>query len=546
MVLLDDQSPVKRKKARLSAPLHKEWAAPLSLLEDAVELKEKFYDGEHGAVGTLFGKDREGYVRKAYVDVFNIISNLIADKNANVYNENASQRELLVVIRGSSGVGKSTFLAYLLARLMGRKKNNLQNVAIFRAGKQAKRGDGSVKLDKVKYFVHVDGKTHKGQYGKVANDDSFEELLKKTELIIMDGCSMDFDLEDWCGVVIISASPSLYYKNQEDAIAFQKKILFPSLEREEALLMGKHLKVSSDIIKNNFLYMGGITRYLLCKNWAKESVDTACRHVNPKAIVAMVSSQGVSRDENHVIVHSLVLWSFKSNAAGLEKYFDEPVYSIVSRYAEVKVAQQLSEETTEDLRQTRKNLSQVSGAEGYAGALFEAYAIRKLQAGGTFSLRSLGKGANASKSKQILIKDLNKRDPVVIETNKLTKTSVPFDALCVVDEDSNTRLPCLLWPTTTNFPTFDCFFIDEAGHPFLLQMTIAKSHPLKYSGAINATNYFDEMLSNPILPTAYKAIFVVPEDIAGIFKEQPFTGPLPAGTSGIAVAERFEQWALGV
>ena len=96
--------------------------APLSLLSDAVYLKEKFYEGEDGAAGTLFGKDREAYVRAAYVDVYDIISKKIDDKNNNVYDDEAFQRQLLLVLRGSSGVGKSTFLNYLIARLMGRKE----------------------------------------------------------------------------------------------------------------------------------------------------------------------------------------------------------------------------------------------------------------------------------------------------------------------------------------------------------------------------------------------------------------------------------------
>jgi hypothetical protein len=54
-------------------------------------------------------------------------------------------------------------------------------------------------------------------------------------------------------------------------------------------------------------------------------------------------------------------------------------FELVSRYAEQKVAEKLSKFDLRVLSGTRLRLSPVSGAEGYAGALFEAQSTRVLR-----------------------------------------------------------------------------------------------------------------------------------------------------------------------
>lgn len=71
---------------------------------------------------------------------------------------------------------------------------------------------------------------------------------------------------------------------------------------------------------------------------------------------------------------------------------------------------------------------------------------------------------------------------VVIETNKVTTTNAPASAVRVSD-GAGGFLATLLWPTTTNFPTIDCFYFHTDGRICSLQMTIATVHDLKNSGA---------------------------------------------------------------
>mmetsp|Transcript_12880 Transcript_12880/g.24468 ORF Transcript_12880/g.24468 Transcript_12880/m.24468 type:complete len:94 (+) Transcript_12880:256-537(+) len=89
----------------------------------------------------------------------------------------------------------------------------------------------------------------------------------------------------------------------------------------------------------------------------------------------MVSMQSSSRSEQFFAVHSLVLWNIGKD------YKDFPSFDLVSRYAEQQVAKKVVIETMDALKTARRNIAPLSGAEGYASALFEAYAIRVLQTG---------------------------------------------------------------------------------------------------------------------------------------------------------------------
>ena len=95
----------------------------------------------------------------------------------------------------------------------------------------------------------------------------------------------------------------------------------------------------------------------------------------------------------------------------------------------------------------------------------------------------------------------------MIESNILTASVAPYKSVCDVYS------PRLLWPTTNNFPPFDCFYFHSNGEVFPCQMTIAKTHELKDSGATNAKNYFDRLLSKK-KPAKYRAILVVRVDLA--------------------------------
>lgn len=122
------------------------------------------------------------------------------------------------------------------------------------------------------------------------------------------------------------------------------------------------------------------------------------------------------------------------------------------------------------------------------------------------------------------------------------------------DGAGDTWVPRLLWPTTTNFPTFDAFYFHKAGDVYALQMTIAVNHGLKNNGALQTQKYLDGIKA----AKPYKAVFVVPHvapgDIKKCNKRQPFEGNVTNGKTKVMDAAKatplmnksFKQYVIEV
>lgn len=515
-----------RKKARM-APLHREHVAPISFITGAVESRDTTEFNITG-VGKSFGNNHEAFARECYEE---LATEIYERRSKDLSNErNAS----LFVIAGSSGVGKSTFLAYFVARM----KNVFKNVALCYASKSPKTRWGTPVQDETECIVWLNNKLQfQGIYAHVKGQ--LKDAQNKLDLILMDGCSMHFvNTEMFHGTIVIAASPSLYVKNLQDAIFMHRTLIMPGCDESEGLKIAEMLGVEEETVKENFSYMNGIARYLFKPGAAQGKVTSAVKEVSASSITKMLSMQASTSAEQSVAVHSLVLWKRG------EKYTDSPRFELVSKYAEQLVAKKLALETKEQLKTARLNMAPLSGAEGYAGALFKAYAIRALCDGGTFDMRSL---EDASKSESIQF-PLMTSEPVVVETNKLTAAKVPYDRVRVPVPNNGTTqdqfYPRLLWPTTTNFPTFDCFYFGTDGRVFPLQMTIAKKHDLKNSGAANAKLYLDGLLGKG-RPTKYAAVFTVPGSEYQRYQKQTFTGDVSSKKSA-NYGSNFEQWVLKI
>ena len=356
----------------------------------------------------------------------------------------------------------------------------------------------------------------------------------------MDGCSLPVDLEEFTGKIVMAASPSLYIKNIEAAVFINRRKAYtmPALSEEKALAIATLIGIPHDVVKTNLVHMAGVARYLFEPGAAKLKVDEAVKQVDSSAITKMVSMQESNKATERFMVHALVLWKVDiSNGRG---YDQNPRFELVSRYAECLVANKLVLESAEALKAARQSMAPLSGAEGYAGALFEAYAIRTLQGGGTFTLQSLVDNAS---NRRCALNIPSLGTPVVVETNKVTIANVPPSRVRVFDGKGGFEAT-LLWPTTTIFPTSDCFYFHTDGKPYALQMTIAKIHKLNNSGAHNAKVYFDSLLGSGKLPV-YPVVFVVPADAAPTFAAQKFTGNVN-NNAPKDMTPHFEQWVLGL
>jgi hypothetical protein len=137
-------------------------------------------------------------------------------------------------------------------------------------------------------------------------------------------------------------------------------------------------------VEANNGYMNGIIRYLFEKDMAKEKVEESVEMVNPQTLVDLVASSQTDKVTENAMVHAQVLWEPKLKANGKYDYRGGVRFGLVSRFAEEGCGKTLkySEYDLTALSRARRKLSPVSGAEGYAGALFEAYAIKKIFGGG--------------------------------------------------------------------------------------------------------------------------------------------------------------------
>lgn len=525
----DEKEETEKEKAQKRAkksPLHEHYVAPLSFLLDAANSDHSF---NITSTRRPFGDNLEAYVRPCYETILQ----LILDNRKECRDKRSAQglpkRSTLFVIRGSSGIGKSTFLAYFMGR--ARSDKRFSNFAVFYASKASRGPEGEPRVSEVRCHVMLDGETViDGEYANVAND--LKKHLPKMGLIIMDGCSMPCDLTGFKGTLIVAGSPSLYVKNLIDAIYDHFMVTMPALLADEAREIADIIGVDKAVVENNWSHMEGITRYMFEPGAAKRKVEEAVKEVNASSITKMVSMQASNRGENRIMVHSLVLWKMGTT------YMADPSFELVSRFAEKLVAKKLCLEAAAKLKSARQDMAPLSGAEGYAGALFEAYAIRTIQEGCTLSLRSLDDGT----VKQVSVPAIG-AEPVVVESNDLTASIVPYDSVRVAGTGIAQFLARLLWPTTTNFPTFDCFYFHTTGEVFLLQMTIAKVHDLKNSGASKAKRYFDRMLGAN-KPSKYPAVFVVPAEMAAAYSKQKFTGLVNKQT--VNFGPHFEQWVIGI
>ncbi|KAL3910705.1 MAG: hypothetical protein SGILL_007587, partial [Bacillariaceae sp.] len=264
---LDEETlKLKAQKIAKQSPLHQHYVAPLSFLVDAVNSGSSF---NITSTREPFGNNLEAYVRPCYESILQVILQTRKACLEKLRKNHQLRRSTVFIIRGSSGIGKSTFLAYFVGR--ARSGRRFSNIALFYGSKSSKTITGDPILSETKCYVVLNGETVvEGNYGDVRNQ--LEKYFPNIDLIIMDGCSMPFDLSKFTGTVVVAGSPSLYVKNLIDSIIDHYLLTMPPLLDGEALEIGNMLGVDESVVRENLEHMAGITRYLFEPGFAKRKV----------------------------------------------------------------------------------------------------------------------------------------------------------------------------------------------------------------------------------------------------------------------------------
>lgn len=143
---------------------------------------------------------------------------------------------------------------------------------------------------------------------------------------------------------------------------------------------------------------------MLTKGLAKKVVLEAVSIVNAKSLVDTLSTQMTDKTTESIAAHALVKWNSKKDTEGCFLYDQNASFEMVSRFAEKQVAEKLATLETHELNSSWRKLQPLSGAEGYAGALFEAYAVRRIISGSTLTFINLKDGQTKSVYVPVLTK----------------------------------------------------------------------------------------------------------------------------------------------
>ena len=443
-------------------------------------------DGDLTEASLLFAKD--AFIRNEYVEIYDLIRERFAEKIGGT-----------ALVRGSSGVGKSAFLQYLVARI----RNEANNILIV-------RGDADDSRNRL--FLHLSTSWFGWKTAAMIPSREKAKMIEKyCDWTIVDGC----DWEPVSNLTVGAASPSTPWKGfrlDNDLV----QICMPpwSLQQLEHCRDFIGNEIDKSTLLENYKLVGGIARWVFARSESVlNNVDSAIQGINFSVVQQVMATHHATKNDEKELVHRLILWTIGKDEKGRWMYQIGPAnkihYSLLSDF----VAKELSKKAALLSLEKRKILiSELKGdgaASAYRGVIFEADAIDRLVRGGTFTLFKCS--------------SIDRR-AIQFKVNN-THTKFPFkdlDSLKVGDAVGR-----IVVPDARNFESIDAFRLsstsvfhtDASSVPprheaLLFQMTVGESHPTKYNGVKTIMEKIRKELNSE--DSSCAVVFVVPDDV------QPF------------------------
>ena len=430
----------------------------------------------------------DGFVRNEYVEIFDLIKERFEENSAE---DGVTTGTALV--RGSSGVGKSAFLQYLLARV----KNETKNVLVVR---------GSSTNSSVRRFLHL-STNFLGL--KTATIISYEEAInveKYCEWTLVDGCDWEVYSRN---CTVGAASPSTPWKGfrlQDNLI----QICMPpwsldQLELCRQLTPRRQRQIDEATLQENYKLVGGIARWALGTTAnVLDQIDSAVKGVSFSVVQSVMATQHATKNDEKELVHRLVLWTVGKDGNGrwlLEISSENPIhYSMLTDFVGKKLSEKAASLSIQKRKALISELKEEGAASAYRGVIFEADAIDRLVRGGSFSLHKCSSVDDQSIS--LTLTNTGSRFPMQ-----------GLDSLDVINAVNR-----IVVPDARNFESADAFRVNlnpPQTEVLLFQMTVGKTHPTKYNGVKQVMDKIREKLKDETI--SCKLVFVVPGDVKSCY-----------------------------
>jgi hypothetical protein len=460
----------------------------------------------------LFGTNRSWFVRATYVRLYNEIME--------------DGVHLTQIVNGTAGIGKSSFLLYMLARLRFSGKPVLLHYH---------RDANSVQKA---VFFPADGR--RPQSILASNNDYqttfeawYESIGEHKSVFLVDGI-VSFIKDDVEGVKYVAAkSPSCSIGFMEkDQNRCDRWLDFWSRTELLAYANLSSITNAEDVIDDNMYHIGGIPRYAFQPKAAQEAIVNATFLVGAKELLKVVTTHLTSKYDEQKVVDRLLHRHPPPSGIGVQG----TTFTFASEFVATRVSMTLALETNIDTAHLLNAYKGVGAAGSMRGVLFEAYSARKLAVGGLFTVKEIGSETEAAL-------DLLPTTILQKDTKILNKANYPADE--IVEK--------VVWPNPDhNMPAIDVFMV-RSQKCMAFQMTVATSHGLDVKGTKAFLKYFDSISRelHQAVPQQYPLYFVVPKDVFDRFSNvnQPITGAngvVLTNADSTSIGNRLQQFIMKI
>ncbi|CAG8611666.1 10636_t:CDS:2 [Ambispora gerdemannii] len=423
------------------------------------------------------------YVRESYRDLYHIVTN-----------ENDEDCDLKFLITGTSGVGKSCFLIYLLIRLLC---NKTDATVIF------KPASGNL------LYCFKDSNLSVGD-----SEEFSEQLYNSKTWYLVDGTVP----EDVIAKTVVSASSKSIKDNRFQDFVKNLVSVFCvppwSLEELEACRLSVFPMIPQDLMLDLSDEAGGVPRYVL--RIPASIIRLKNPNLEDQDMINMIKQISLKRVKEALLEISDIrklVQCFSENAQYVEfssrlihrwpdTFYQERSLSWASGRIFDKIQKKLEDSRWGNLFLKIQDPDDPSSSRGI---MFESHVLHLFKLGGqTFESRRLRE---------------NENDPVIYDELTIPTKPTTMYIRYASQLTRHNQEGIIIKPTIRNFGAIDLILTPYC----IFQITVSPKHPVKQSELINVVQNMPAYKKNP--KAKIFLCFIVPDDIYDAFSYQRYITP---------------------